>query len=86
VLSPVVVGHSIAAIVATAYAARHPTRGIINVDQPLQAAPFAAMVQSLADKLRGPGSLAQWRQVAKLRTTIRASIHATHTARWRSCW
>jgi pimeloyl-ACP methyl ester carboxylesterase len=52
--SPVVVGHSIAAIVATSYAAKHPTRGIINVDQPLQVAPFAVLVQSLADKLRGP--------------------------------
>jgi pimeloyl-ACP methyl ester carboxylesterase len=28
--SPVVVGHSIAGIIATAYAAQHPTRGIIN--------------------------------------------------------
>lgn len=59
-LSPAVVGHSIAAIVATAYAAQYATRGIINVDQPLQVAPFAAMVQSLADKLRGPAFPAVW--------------------------
>jgi pimeloyl-ACP methyl ester carboxylesterase len=39
--SPVVVGHSIAAVIATVYAARYPTRGIINVDQPLQVARFA---------------------------------------------
>jgi pimeloyl-ACP methyl ester carboxylesterase len=62
--SPVVVGHSIAAIVATAYAAQHPTRGVINVDQPLQAAPFAALVQSLADKLRGPAFPAVWQMFA----------------------
>jgi len=62
--SPVVVGHSIAAIIATAYAAKYPTRGIINVDQPLLAAPFAAMVQSLADKLRGPAFPAVWQMFA----------------------
>jgi pimeloyl-ACP methyl ester carboxylesterase len=62
--SPVVVGHSIAAIIATAYAANHPTRGIINVDQPLQVAPFATMVQSLADKLRGPAFPAVWQMFA----------------------
>ncbi len=62
--APVVVGHSIAAIIATAYAANHPTRGIINVDQPLQVAPFATMVQSLADKLRGPAFPAVWQMFA----------------------
>ena len=34
--SPVVVGHSIAAVIAGVYAARYPTSGVINVDQPLQ--------------------------------------------------
>lgn len=58
--SPVVVGHSIAGIVATAYAAQYPTRGVINVDQPLQVAPFADMAQSLADKLRGPAFPTVW--------------------------
>ena len=62
--SPVVVGHSIAAIVATAYAAQYPTRGIINVDQPLQVAPFADLVQSLAGKLRGPAFPAIWQMFA----------------------
>jgi len=62
--SPVVVGHSIAAIVATAYAAQHPTRGIINVDQPLQVAPFADLVHSLASKLRGPAFPAIWQMLA----------------------
>lgn len=62
--SPVVVGHSIAGIVATAYAAQYPTRGVINVDQPLQVAPFAEMVQSLADKLRGPAFPAVWQMFA----------------------
>lgn len=58
--SPVVVGHSIAAVIATVYAARFPTRGVINLDQPLQVAAFAGLVQSLADKLRGPAFPAIW--------------------------
>ncbi len=62
--SPVVVGHSIAAVIATAYAAQYPTRSVVNVDQPLQVAPFAGMVQSLADKLRGPAFPAIWQMFA----------------------
>ena len=62
--SPVVVGHSIGGVVATAYGAWHPTRGIINVDQPLQVAPFAVLVQSLAGKLRGPAFPAAWQMFA----------------------
>src|SRR5260370_22340893 len=62
--SPVVVGHSIGGAIATFYAARYPTRGIINVDQPLQIAPFAGLVQSFADKLRGPAFPAVWQMFA----------------------
>jgi pimeloyl-ACP methyl ester carboxylesterase len=62
--SPVVVGHSIGGVIATVYAARYPTRGVINVDQPLQVAPFAGLVQSLADKLRGPAFPAIWQMFA----------------------
>jgi pimeloyl-ACP methyl ester carboxylesterase len=62
--SPVVVGHSIAAVIATVYAARYPTRGVVNVDQPLQVAGFAGMVRSLADQLRGPGFPAVWEMFA----------------------
>jgi pimeloyl-ACP methyl ester carboxylesterase len=43
--SPVLVGHSYSAIVAIAYASRHPARGVINVDQWLQVKPFAELVQ-----------------------------------------
>jgi pimeloyl-ACP methyl ester carboxylesterase len=62
--SPVVVGHSIGGVIATAYAAQYPTRGVINVDQPLQVAPFAGVVQSLVDKLRGPAFSAVWQMFA----------------------
>ena len=51
--APVVVGHSISAVVATVYASRLPTRGVIDVDQSLQVEPMAELVQSIADRLRG---------------------------------
>jgi pimeloyl-ACP methyl ester carboxylesterase len=57
---PVVVGHSLAAIVATVYGARYPTRGVVNVDQPLQTEGFVRFVQSLADRLGGPEFPAVW--------------------------
>ena len=58
--SPVIVGHSLAAVIASVYASRYPASGVINVDQSLQIAAFARMVQSLADKLRGPAFPAIW--------------------------
>jgi pimeloyl-ACP methyl ester carboxylesterase len=62
--SPVVVGHSISAVIATVYAARYPSSGVINIDQSLQVAPFANLVRSLADKLRGPNFPALWENFA----------------------
>jgi pimeloyl-ACP methyl ester carboxylesterase len=62
--APIVVGHSIAAVIATAYAAEYPARGIINVDQSLQIAPFAGLLQSVASKLRGPEFPAVWQMFA----------------------
>jgi pimeloyl-ACP methyl ester carboxylesterase len=62
--SPVVVGHSISAVIATLYAARYPSRGVVNVDQSLQVAPFAGLVRSLAAKLRGPEFPAVWEMFA----------------------
>jgi pimeloyl-ACP methyl ester carboxylesterase len=52
--SPVVVGHSIGAVIVTVYAVQHPVRGVVNVDQPLFTAPFAQLLQSLEPQLRGP--------------------------------
>lgn len=45
---PVVVGHSMAAMIATVYAARYPTRGIVNVDGWLQMEPYLALVKPMA--------------------------------------
>lgn len=67
--SPVVVGHSYSGILATVYAARYPTRGVVNVDQPLQVAPFAQFLRSIAEQIRGPGFPAVWEMIA-------ASMHA----------
>jgi pimeloyl-ACP methyl ester carboxylesterase len=58
--APVLVGHSAGGLAATMYAARHPARGVVNIDQPLDVAPFAELVRSLASRLRGPDFPAVW--------------------------
>ncbi len=58
--APVVVGHSAGGLLATIYAARYQTRGVINIDQPLKTARFATLVRSLAERLRGPEFAAVW--------------------------
>lgn len=53
---PVVVGHSLGGIVATAYAAACPTRGIVNIDQPLALADFQGTLRQLEPALRDEAS------------------------------
>jgi pimeloyl-ACP methyl ester carboxylesterase len=60
---PVLVGHSAGAVIATIYASRYPARGVVNVDQWLQAEPLARLFQSLAGQLRGPGFVTAWEMV-----------------------
>ena len=43
--TPVLVGHSAGAILATIYASRYPASGVVNVDQPLLTAPFAQLLK-----------------------------------------
>ncbi|MEY9895067.1 pimeloyl-ACP methyl ester carboxylesterase [Catenulispora sp. MAP5-51] len=50
--SPFVVGHSLGGVIATAYAARYPTRGVVNVDQSLRVGPLPA---ELVATVRGEG-------------------------------
>ena len=67
--SPVVVGHSISGVIASIYAALHPTAGVVVVDSSLRVGPFAELVRSLGPALRGPGYAEAWRQ-------FEASMHA----------
>ncbi len=50
---PVVVGHSMGGIVATAYGALFPVRAVVNVDQPLQLAGMQGQVRQAEGMLRG---------------------------------
>ncbi|MCC5946960.1 MAG: alpha/beta hydrolase [Nitriliruptoraceae bacterium] len=52
---PLVIGHSMGGLVAVAYASAFPTRGVIDVDQPLDLAGFQAQVRQLEPLLRGDG-------------------------------
>ncbi len=56
---PVLVGHSVSAILATTYAARYPAHAVLNLDQPLLTGPFGAAVRAAEPVLRSPG----WRTV-----------------------
>jgi pimeloyl-ACP methyl ester carboxylesterase len=71
VSAPVLVGHSIAGVIATVYAARHPTRGVVNVDQHLRVERFAGRVRSLADRLEGPAFGEVWQMFwASMQTEV----------------
>lgn len=50
---PLVVGHSLGGVVATAYAALFECRGVVDIDQPLALAPFQAALRALDPLLRG---------------------------------
>jgi pimeloyl-ACP methyl ester carboxylesterase len=57
---PVMVGHSLAAIIATIYATRHSTSGVVNVDQSLRTQQFSGFLRSMAEQLRGPAFPGIW--------------------------
>jgi pimeloyl-ACP methyl ester carboxylesterase len=52
--APLIVGHSLGGAVAAVYAARHPVRGVVNIDQPLDLAAFQAQLTPVEGLLRGP--------------------------------
>lgn len=60
VANPIMVGHSIGALVACFYAARFPVRALVNVDQSLDIVSFARTVQSQEMDLRGSGFAGVW--------------------------
>ncbi|MER7442651.1 alpha/beta fold hydrolase [Micromonospora avicenniae] len=57
---PVVVGHSLGGALATVYASRHPTRAVVNVDQPLLLGPFGELLRRNEPVLRSPDYLQLW--------------------------
>ena len=59
-LAPVVVGHSLGAVIATVYAATYRTRGVVNVDQPLLPGRFADVLRQAEPVLRGPEYAEVW--------------------------
>lgn len=50
---PLLIGHSLGGVVVSAYAAMFPTRGVINVDQPLRLAGFKDALGQLEPMLKG---------------------------------
>ena len=62
--TPVLVGHSAGGVLATIYASRYPTSGVINVDQPLLTPGFAQLLRAHEATLRGPGYAAVWDMMA----------------------
>jgi pimeloyl-ACP methyl ester carboxylesterase len=56
---PVIVGHSIAGVIASMYAASYATCGVVDVDQSLDTA-FLRMLQANRDTFTGPGFSAIW--------------------------
>ena len=60
---PVLVGHSMSAVVAVLYASAYPTRGLVLVDQATEVMPFARMLHQIAPMLRGPGFAQVWSNI-----------------------
>jgi pimeloyl-ACP methyl ester carboxylesterase len=66
--APVLVGHSAGGVLATIYAATHPARGVVNLDQPLLSSGFAAVLRRVEPVLRSPAFSQVWDQ-------LRAGMH-----------
>ncbi|MQY22794.1 alpha/beta fold hydrolase [Nocardia macrotermitis] len=59
--APVVAGHSLGGVLATAYAARYPVNGVVNIDQPLRSGGFADFLRRSEPQLNSAGFLNVWK-------------------------
>jgi len=50
--APLVIGHSLGGIVAAAYGARFPVRGVVNIDQSLELAAMQGQIKAIEPMLR----------------------------------
>jgi pimeloyl-ACP methyl ester carboxylesterase len=57
---PVVAGHSAGGVLATAYAARYPVRGVVNIDQPLRVGGFGEFLRRSEPVLNSDDFLKVW--------------------------
>lgn len=70
-VQPLIVGHSMGALVAAFCAALYSTSGLITVDQPLYVVPFVRRIQSLRNELDGPAFAQVWKTIeAELRPDL----------------
>ncbi len=69
--TPVIVGHSMSGGLASIYAAHFPTSGVVNLDAPPDVVGLAAMLQSVAEQIRGPGFAQVW---AMLQASFRVDL------------
>ena len=81
---PVVVGHSMSGALATVYAATHPARGLVTVDNGPDIRSFAELLHRLEPQLRGPGFATAWQifestlGIDHLAEPIRSLVLDTH--------
>jgi len=84
---PVVVGHSMAAAIAGLYAAAHPARGIVLLDQATEVLPFAQMLHQIAPMLNAPAFDQIWPKIEdslgldRIPEPARTLVLDTHTVR-----